>query len=221
MKHTCLSIISCILSALLVFPSPASAFDTPLSDIAVRDAYFLGQRHDDSMARFLDKYSQRFPLPKSGPHIASVTFLTPFALLVDYSSKQSNYSAQQAQIDHRNQAESVKIIVQINFTDSYGPVLSRPSGPRSDSPLGFVLRPYDFWKEFNVTVGNGADILKPFTSYGDPNFLCSEKGGCTLTGATLYFEFLASDFTSDQAIVQIEPPEGDPVSVSFDLTALR
>jgi hypothetical protein len=34
-----------LLAAAALVPLPLSAFDTPLSDSAVRDAYFLGQHH--------------------------------------------------------------------------------------------------------------------------------------------------------------------------------
>jgi len=88
--------------------SPSSfAFDTPLSDQAVREAYFLGQRHDESLARFLDKYTRVLPPPKTGPHIFAVTFFTPFALVAQLSSEHSTgYSAQQAALDHRGQQET-------------------------------------------------------------------------------------------------------------------
>jgi len=62
---------------------PASAFDVPLSDEAVREAYFLGQRHD---ASFLSNYIKFLPPPRTGPHISSVTFLTPFAQFTQFSS---------------------------------------------------------------------------------------------------------------------------------------
>src|SRR5882762_6209165 len=42
----------------------ASAFDNPLSDEAVREAYFLGQRHD---ASFLTNYIKFCPCPKPAP----------------------------------------------------------------------------------------------------------------------------------------------------------
>src|SRR5713101_4573657 len=45
-------IVSVLTAALLLTPS-SFAFDSPLSDQAVREAYFLGQRHD---ASFLSKY---------------------------------------------------------------------------------------------------------------------------------------------------------------------
>jgi hypothetical protein len=215
------SIASIFAAALLLTP-PSLAFDTSLSDEAVREAYFLGQRHDESFASFLNKYTKFLTPPKSGPDIASVTFLTPFALLVQQSSQHtSGYSAQQAALDHRDQLEFVRIVVQIQLTDSYAAYIVRPTGSRSGSPTGFVLRPYDFWKDFDVQVFSEDRKLKPFTSSGQPNYNCSDDGGCTLTGATLQFEFPAESFASDSATIQVDLPEGDPVSVDFDLPSLR
>src|ERR1700693_4551788 len=107
------SFVSGVLAVLL--SSPASfAFQSPLSDEAVREAYFLGQRHDGSFARMLDKYSKHLLAPKSGPYIRSITFLTPFAKLVRYSDAfVGNYSAQQAALDHRDHPETVEITVEI------------------------------------------------------------------------------------------------------------
>ena len=213
-------IASVVAAVLLLTPYPF-AFDTPLSDQAVREAYFLGQRRDETMATFLNKYTKPLPPPKTGPHIASVTFLTPFALLVQHSSRQSNYSAQQAALDHRDQPEFVRIMVQIQLTDSYGVYIVRPTGPRSGSPTGFLPRPYDFWKDFDVQVSSEDRKLRPFSSSGQPNFSCSEDGGCLLVGATLWFDFSAEDFASGSATIDVNPPEGDPLSLDFDLTHLR
>jgi hypothetical protein len=214
---TCFALLT---GAFLLVP-PSLAFDTPLSDQAVREAYFLGQRHDDAMATLLSKYTKFLPPPKTGPDIASVTALTPFALLVQQSGQRTTgYSAQQAALDHRSQAEFVRIVIQIQFTNSYGAYIVRPTGSRSGSPNGFTPRPYDFWKDFDVQVSSEDQKLKPLSSSGHPNYLCDE-GGCTLTGATLQFEFSAEDFPSGSAIVDVSPPDGDPVSVDFDLDHLR
>jgi hypothetical protein len=94
---------------------PASPLDTPLSDEAVREAYFLGQRHDGSYPSLMGNYIKRPPAPKSGPHISSITLLTPFIQLVANSDRFiGNFSAQQAALDHRGQAEFVRIIVEIS-----------------------------------------------------------------------------------------------------------
>jgi hypothetical protein len=212
---------TCLLTAVLAFPYPSSAFDTPLSDTAVREAYFLGQHRDESLARFLDKYTIHLAAPKTGPYIASLTFLTPYAQAVQLSSSYPpGYSAQQAEIDHRKHEETVKLIIQIWLTESYGPFLSRPTGSRSDSPTGIALRPYDFWKDFDVQVFNNDKFLRPFSFSGEPTYRCDD-GGCILTGATLEFEFLATVFSADSTAVQIDPPEGEQVVVGFDLATVR
>jgi hypothetical protein len=211
-----------VLVALILLTSSSFAFDTPLSDQAVREAYFLGQRGDETMAAFLNKYTKYLEAPKTGPDIGSVTVFTPFALLVQQSSQHaSGYSAQQAALDHRNQGEFVRIIVQIQLTNSYAAFIVRPTGTRSGSPNGFVPRPYDFWKDFDVQVSSDDKKLRPFSSSGQPNLLCADDGGCELTGATLQFDFSAEDFASGSVTIDVNPPEGDPLSVDFDLDHLR
>lgn len=214
-------LVALLVTIFLLSPS-SSAFETPLSEEAVREAYFLGQRRDETLARFLDKYTRHLAPPESGPYIASVTFLTPFALAAQLSSRRSaGYSAQQAQIDHRKHKEIVRIVVQIDLTESYGPFVSQPADSRSGSATSYVLRPYDFWKDFDVRAFSSEKTLIPIRSWGEPNESCSPEGGCILTGATLYLDFPADAFASDSAAVGVIPPEGDPVSVDFDLSALR
>lgn len=208
------------LTAALLLAQPSFAFNTPLSDQAVREAYFLGQRRDESMAAFLNKYTKALPPPKIGPHIYSVTFLTPFALLVEYSSRQSNYSAQQAALDHKAQDEAVEISIDIFLTPSYGPFTTPPTQSRSGSPLGIQMRPSDFWKTFKFRVFDGDEEITTDDLTGQPHYSCSE-GGCILSGATVYLRFPASAFTSDTTNIEVTPPEGDPVSVDFDLSSLR
>jgi hypothetical protein len=209
----------------LLATEPAIAFDSPLSEEAVREAYFLGQRRDDAMARALEKYTLYLDPPETGPHIASVTFFTPFALAVESSSQHSSgYSAQQAQIDHRAQKETVKIIVEILLTKSYSSVIVRPTGTRRDSPPGLARRPYDFWKNFDVQTVSGESRIEPFTSSGEPQVQCTNQGSCDLTGATITLEFLAEAFASSSsttASVIVTPPEGEAVQVDFDLSSLR
>jgi hypothetical protein len=209
-----------LLTSALLLCAPALAYDTPLSDQAVREAYFLGQRRDESMAAFLNKYTKLLPPPKTGPNISSVTFLTPFALLVEYSSRQANYSAQQAALDHKSQDEAVEISIDIFLTPSYGAFTTPPTHSRSGSPLGIQMRPSDFWKTFKFRVLDGDEEITTDDLTGQPHYSCSDDG-CILSGATVYLRFPAEAFTSDSATIEVTPPEGDRVSVDFDLSSLR
>lgn len=209
------------LTAALLPYTPALAYDTPLSDQAVREAYFLGQRRDESMASFLNKYTKFLPAPKTGPHIDSVTFLTPFALLVQYSSRQPNYSAQQAALDHKAQDEVVEISIDILLTQSYGPFVTKPTGSRSGSPMGIQPRSPEFWRAFKFRIYDGKEEITTDDVTGEPNYLNCGDTGCDLTGATVHIRFPAVAFTADTATIDITPPEGDSVSVDFDLSSFR
>ena len=210
-----------LFAATLVACAPVSAFQSPLSDESVREAYFLGQHRDESMAAFLKKYTKMLPLPKSGPHISSITFLTPFAQLVEYSSRQLEYSAQRAALDHKAQEEVVEISIEILLTQSYGPVVSEPTNCRSASSVGAKLRSPAFWRGFKVRIFDGDEEITTDDLTGKPRYVCSKYGGCTLSGATVRLRFPGEAFLSDSATIQVAPPEGEPVSVDFDLTRLR
>jgi hypothetical protein len=215
------SLASVLAVALLLTPS-SFAFDTPLSDQAVREAYFLGQRHDGTFPSLLGKYIKFLAPPKSGPYISSVSFLTPFAQLVQLSDRHvGNYSAQQARLDHLGQEEFVEIIVEIQLTPSYGAFIASPTSPRSSSPLALIPRPHDFWRDFQVQIYEGDQPLLPSASHGHANYNCGHEGPCFLTGATLQFELPAGAFTSDSATIQVISPEGEPVSVEFNLASVR
>jgi hypothetical protein len=84
-----------------------------------------------------------------------------------------------------------------------------------------IPRPHDFWRDFHVQIFDGDQTLSPSDYHGHANYSCGRYGPCFLTGATLEFDFPADAFISDSATVQIDPPEGDPVSVDFDLSTLR
>jgi hypothetical protein len=207
--------------AALIIPANSYSFNSPLSEEAVREAYFLGQRRDESTARFLAQYKQRLDAPETGPYIASVELLTPFALEVFLSSQYSvGYSAQRAEAEHVGKEELVAINVEVLLTDSYGALIARPTGERSGSPVGYAFRSSDFWRDFSVQVTVDAKIVRPSHFRGDPTYLCNE-GGCQLTGAMLHLEFAAGAFDSDLATIKVVPPEGPEVWVDFDLTALR
>jgi len=212
--------VSLATSALLLC-QPLFAFQTPLSDTAVREAYFLGQRHDQSVSDFFAKYAKTLPTPQYGPYISTVRFRTPYAQVVSLSgNKSAGYSAQQAERDHHADAETVVVSVDIYLTDSYGPFLAARTDSRSGSPAGPTPRSSDFWRDFDVSVSSDSRTLSQQDTSGQPIYNCSESG-CSLVGATVTLTFAASKFPPDSVTVNVVPPEGDDVNVDFDLTSVR
>ena len=207
--------------SILLFDQPLFAFQTPLSDTAVREAYFLGQRHDQSVSDFFAKYAKTLPAPQYGPYISTIRFLTPYAQVVSLSgNKSAGYSAQQAERDHHADAETVTVSVDIYLTDSYGPFLAAATDSRSGSPAGLTPRSSDFWRDFDVSVSSDSRTLSQQDTSGQPIYNCSESG-CSLVGATVTLTFAASKFPADSVTVNVVPPEGDDVNVDFDLTSFR
>ncbi len=222
MPRTLVRAIAALFAAALLLISSSLALDTPLSDQAVREAYFLGQRHDGSLASFLGKYIRQLPPPQTGPYISSISFFTPFAQLVQFSDHYiGNYSAQQAALDHRGQPKFVRIVVEIQLTPTYPAYLAPETNSRSSSPA-LIPRPHDFWRDFQVQISDGGQLLTTSDFHGKANYNCGRYGyPCYLAGATLEFDVPASSFTSGTATIDVTPPEGDPVSVDFDLIRLR
>ena len=208
-----------LLSTLLMSPA-LFAFNSPLSDEAIREAYFLGQRRDEKMTAFLEKYKQHLREPDRGPFVSSVEFLTPFALAVLQSKDRSTgYSAQQAAEEHRGVEENVVVNIEVLFTESYGALIQRPISDRSGAPTGFAFRSSDFWRDIDVQVIVKDKVIKPASFSGEPIYFCAR--GCALMGATMRLEIPARFVDSDLATMHVVPPEGPEVWVDFDLTGLR
>jgi hypothetical protein len=220
--------LSITLLIVVLLAQPLLAFQSPLSDESLREAYFLGQRRDGSLERLAESYTRHFALPESGPYIPTVVLATPFLVAAQSSSKQiANYSAQQAAADHRKAGEeTVQVTVEIQLTPSYGEFLkvenvNPQSGSRSNAPSGPVARPGDFWKAFEVQLSSGGRALQPSAVDGHPNYNCNEHGGCILTGATVRYDFPAAALAFESASITVHPPEGPSVTAEFALSQLR
>ena len=213
-----------IVATLVLLAQPILAFQSPLSDESVREAYFLGQRHDGLFERLVEKSTRRFPPPRTGPYVFSIMFASPFLSAAQLSNAHlGNYSAQQAEQDHREAGEEiVKITVQIQLTESYGQFIApAKTNSRSGSASVLITRPDDFWRDFQVQIFNSDQALSNAVYHGRPNYSCGEYGPCILIGATLTFELPAEAFSDDSASITVEPPEGESVTADFDLSRLR
>jgi hypothetical protein len=195
-----------ILVSALLITSLAFAFNAPLSDEAVREAYFLGQRRDDRTAQFLETYRRYSPVPKSGPHVYAVELFTPYAQAVEASSKHGgSYSAQQARLDYQARGDSLRVGVYVRYIPNQVP---GQAGARKDFQVrltldGETLEPRSLRYE-SMLVGTGG-----------------KGGGSRSTGFIIWQEYEAPASTSPGAIVTVDAPDGQHVAVSFDLARLR
>jgi hypothetical protein len=201
----------------------ASAFDTELSDTAVREAYFLGQRHDDKAAAFLANYSKHLPLPKKGPYISEIRLLTPLAQVVEMSIRQTTgYSAQQALLDYRGRGDSILLEIHIEFTPTYNQLQAEQAANSLAGEKGTTLRTEDFWQDFRYGLKQKQQWVEPRSMHGEPIYGRSDaysSGG--LIGAWVFIEYDARNVLSDDAEVHIFLPDDQDATGNFDLSKLR
>jgi len=206
-----------ILTSALLMTSVAFAFKAPLSDEAVREAYFLGQRHDDRTAQFLETYRRYSPVPKTGPHVFVVELYTPYAQAVEASSKHgAGYSAQQARQDYQARGDSLRVGVYVRYTPTYGPGF--PYSP--NTVPGQTGTPKDF--QVRLTL-NGETVECRSVRYEGTRMGTGggKGGGSRSTGFIVWQEYDASNSTSTDAAVEVDTPDGQRVVAPFDLSRLR
>lgn len=212
------SIFAAMLAPFLA-AAPLSAFQFPLSETASRSAYFLGQRHDETVGEFLALYSKHLPPPKTGFYVSDISFLTPYAQLVQYSSRQGIYSAQQAEADGPKNFSTVEIAVYIYFNNpgtSSAPPRFQSSLPGTEFPNGSG----NSWRDYTVRVFDGGELREPLSISGQSQRRCSRRG-CVSVGTAILLSMPAEIFTSDHATVEVTTPDGQFVSADFDLASLR
>src|SRR5258708_19616337 len=140
------------LLAMLIAVQPLFAFSTPLSEEAIRQAYFLGQRNDQKTSDFLKLYTHSFPLPDKGPYISEIHLLTPYAQIVSESSRHSvGYSAQQAAADYHGRGHTLLLQVRIQLTLPYTYDAPVPTPTHTPPDLNLPLYPEHFLPPLHFT----------------------------------------------------------------------
>ena len=199
-----LTLIQFVAALVTVFnPQFAFAYDHPLSDEAVREAYFVGQ-DVINVNKFLSQYFRGLPVPQRGPRVAEIELSTPYAQVVEASALHSvGYSDLQAAEDYRKRGDYIAVRVKVLFTTTY------------------TNRPDDFWRGVSVGLVQNKKHMAAMSVDGQPIYASGEDGGSWIIGADVFVKFSVSGVGSDSLQVEVVPPEGLPVHATFDLKSLR
>jgi hypothetical protein len=191
----------------------AAAYEHPLDPTAIRNAYFLGSSNRESVV-FLSTYKKTLPRPQSGPYIAEMEVRTPFAQVVVSSREHSvGYSPMQAEQDYKKNPDTIQLRIQIlpfTFTLQAIP----PPACQGIQRMNSVL---DCFHDFAFNFSQNKD-LQPIRSYGVPIY---GGDGSTLIGGDVWFTLRAAEVASAPLRVTVTTPDGQKVSATFDLAALR
>jgi hypothetical protein len=195
---------------------PLLACEMPLTSASIREAAALGRRKDVKTALFLKRYTQEFPAPKAGPHIAVIRLQTPYVQVVERAGESPNYDAQDAEKEFLGKPGILRFTVRIDFTRSYSHRL-----PARD-PSTAQERPPDFWRDFQIRVLHGSAELPPAKLAGTPLYSGdTTEGQAPLDGAIVTLEFEAGKFQCVPTTVDVMTPDGQHIEAPFDLMKLR
>lgn len=94
---------------------PVRAYDVPLTEDSIRDAYFLGTRLGGLNPDFLAGYARLVPDLKQGNCTSQARLETPFLEVAEYSGRVPNYSAQGAVKDFSGKSLSFRIYLDVCY----------------------------------------------------------------------------------------------------------
>jgi hypothetical protein len=178
---------------------PAWAYDFPLSESAIRDAYFLGTRQTSLGNSFLAEYTREIPKLNLGNYRSFASLETPFTQVAMASSKKLNYSAQDAVKEFLGKPLVFRIHLEICY------MADAP-------PEGLEVRIVDRKRDLLPDSSERALFFPAWDKYAAPP---------PAIGETIDFEFSPEKIDSSTLSILIDTPDGQHAQLDLDLRALR
>lgn len=177
---------------------PACAYDVPLTEHSIRDAYFLGTRQTSLGPDFLAKYTREIPELSLGRFHSFASLETPFTQVAIFSSKKLNYSAQDAVKEFLGKPLPFRIHLEICY------MVDAP-------PDGITVRIVQNKKDL-VPVSSERSLFFPASDeYTSPPPI----------GESMQFEFSSGKIDSSALTILIDTPDGQHTESVFDLQSIR
>ena len=177
---------------------PARAYDVPLTESTIRDAYFLGTRQTGLGPDFLANYTREIPNLSLGRYRSFASLETPFTQVAILSSKKLNYSAQDAVKEFLGKPLPFRIHLEICY------MVDAP-------PDGLTVRIVQNKKALMPASFERSLFFPASDEYSSPPPI----------GETIQLEFIADKIDSSTLTILIDTPDGQQAEVVFDLQSLR
>jgi hypothetical protein len=194
---------------------PALAYQYPLSESDIRNAYLLGYAKDLNTTNFFAQYTRQFPTPTSGPHVATITLKTPYAQVAELGQSAVNSDVQGAEEQFANKKFSLLVRVEVDMTATYpAPPVSNPANPDSLVP--------DFQNDINIQLVQ--DDKKIDAQSTRVYLLTSDAISQTsqVSGAIIELKYDPDNVNPDASVtVKVHTPDDQHLKATFDLSQLR
>lgn len=186
------------LSVGLTLVFPAWAYDVPLSESSIRDAYYLGTRATTLGPDFLREYTQNLPKLKVGRYTSVIRLETPFSQIAAASAKKLGYSAQDAVKEFLGRPLAFRILMDICY--------------KIDAPEDAV----------RIKVFQNKKEIFPESYDSSPYYPATDEyTRVSSIGEKVELEFKPNKIESSTLLIVIDAPDDQRAETAFDLQTLR
>jgi len=176
----------------------ACGYDFPLSESAIRDAYFLGTKAPSQGSIFLGEYTHAVNQLKVGACTSAISLETPFAQVALHASKAVNYSAQDAVKEFLGKPAVFRVHLEICYL--------------AGAPENAI----------KITLQQNKKTMQRTSENRSPYFPPSDESTQVLNnGQRIDLEFPADRIDSSELTIRIDTPDGQHGDEVFALQALR
>ena len=194
---------------------PALAYQYPLSESDIRNAYLLGYAKDLNTTNFFAQYIREFPAPDSGPHVATITLKTPYAQVAELGQSAVNSDVQGAEEQLANKKFSLLVRVEVDETATY----PAPATPNAAIPDSLVP---DFQNDFKIQLVQDDKKIDPQSTRV---YLLTSEGvsrASQVSGAIIELRYDPDSVSPDDGVtVKVQTPDDQHLKAAYDLSQLR
>jgi hypothetical protein len=177
---------------------PVNAYDYPLTESAIRDAYFPGTHQASLGANFLADYTRAIPKRKVDRFTSQLRMETPFSQVAVYASQKLDYSAQDAVEEFRDKRMTFRMYLDICY--------------EFDAPPDTI----------QIRLIQNKKEIVPESYESTPYYPATDENTqMPSIGERIQMEFKAEKIDSSTLTIVIDTPDEQHVEMDIDLAKLR
>jgi len=196
---------ACLVIFLIALASlTSSGYQQRLDSEAIREAFSLGRRSDQTTGVFLSKYVKTFPAMEKWPHVGRIDLLTPYAQIV-YDAKDDLQNNNVLDAEQKYGSVDMPLIVRVQ---AFWATLS--DLPTEDK---------DVWGHFEISVSQGHSLTPKKRAWLPYYVTRGEMPGFDYIVYELQFD--TKTVASAPITIDVSSRDGQHVEAKFDLSKLK
>lgn len=182
----------------------AGAYQQRLDSEAIREAYSLGRRNDQTTGVFLSRYVQVFSGVGKWPYVSRVELLTPYSQIV-FAAKDDLANASMYDAVRKYASRDIPVLLRIQA--NWSPLSALPTDDK------------DVWGRFTISVAQGHPLN--FSKRSWTPYYGSRGDTLGFDYIEMEWQFDVKDVASAPIAIDVTSPDGQRVEAKFDLSKLK